>query len=74
MSTHLFITMLAGDIMKRFSVYYQGGVVAGLFNVEQTNANLNMLIPEKPLDSLNPDQGTWSVDNKGEKYYVIRDS
>ena len=60
--------------MKTFSVYQHGGAVAGLYKIEQTNASLNMLIPNQSLDNLEIEHGTWAVDKNGERYYIVRET
>jgi len=59
---------------KKFTIYCQGELVAGLQKIGIDNANLLMLAPEKKFNSLEVDGWTWAFDKFGNKYYVIRDS
>lgn len=58
---------------KKFSVYQNGELVAGLQKVASTNANLKMLVPEKALDTLEVEKFTYAFDKFGNKYFIIRD-
>lgn len=58
---------------KKFSVYQDGELVAGLQKVSSNNANLNMLLPEVSLDTLEVEKFSWAYDKFGNKYFIIRD-
>jgi hypothetical protein len=60
-------------VEKKFSVYQDGELVAGLQKVSSNNANLTMLVSEVSLDTLEVEKFSWAYDKFGNKYFIIRD-